>query len=133
MTETMRARPAAGVRSAVSRWALPVALLVALTGPAAAQPGFRVTYKVGATNGTHVEVTGSVQNEARADAVDVSVTVEALGAGGKVVARGITFVTPRLAERSSATFVARIPAVAGVTGYRASVSSYRFIQSVQGP
>lgn len=110
-----------------------LALLALMAASVGAQPGFRVTHTVARTTPTHVEVVGTVQNEARAEAVDVSITVEALGAGGKVLARGITYVTPRLAEQGAEQFTAKIPVVSGVTGYRATVTSYRFIQSIQGP
>jgi hypothetical protein len=100
---------------------------------ASAQAGFRVSHTVARTLPTHVEVAGSVVNEARADAVDVSVTVEAIGAGGKVLARGITFVASRIPENATAPFSAKIPVVQGVTGYRATVTTYRFVQNIQGP
>jgi hypothetical protein len=110
-----------------------LALLAVMAAGVGAQPGFRVAHAVARTTPTHVEVEGTVQNEARAEAVDISVTVEALGAGGKVLARGITYVTPRLAEQATAQFTAKVPVVSGVTGYRATVTSYRFVQSIQGP
>ncbi len=125
------------MRPRISLMGLPLAVglaLLAMTaGGVAAQSGFRVTQGIARTTPTHLEVPGFVTNETRAEAVDVSVTVEALGAGGKVVARGIIFVTARLPERATAEFVARIPAVAGVTGYRAAVTSYRFVENIQGP
>lgn len=110
-----------------------VSMAMFTAGSAAAQAGFRVSHSVGRTTPTHVEVTGSVRNEARAEAVDVSVTVEALGPDGKVLARGITFVSSRIPENGSAGFTAKVPAVAGVTAYRATVTSFRFVQSIQGP
>jgi hypothetical protein len=110
------------------------ALVVLLVASAAvAQSGFRVTHKVANTAATHVEITGVVMNETRAEAVDVSVTVEAIGAGGKSAARGIAYVTSRLPAGAAANFSAKVPAVPGVTGYRAAVSSFRFVQSVEGP
>jgi hypothetical protein len=109
-----------------------VALSVVL-GPAGVpgQAGFRVSHDVRRTTATHVEVSGTVYNEARADAVDVSVTVEALGAGGRVVSRGNTYVAARIPERGNADFVAKVPLVTGVTGYRASVTSYRFMPAAE--
>jgi hypothetical protein len=118
------------------RLCVALGMLALAVTTAAAQTGFRVAHRVANTTPTHVEVAGSVHNEARAEAVDVSVTVEAVGPGGKVLARGITFVTSRLPEHASASFTAKIPAVSGVTGYRATVSSYRFVpglQRIEGP
>lgn len=117
----------------LGRYAASVVLLVAFASAAGAQSGFRVTHQVANTAPTHVEIAGSVWNETRADAVDVSVTVEAIGVGGKPAARGIAYVTSRLPGGASANFTAKVPTVAGVTGYRATVSSFRFIQSVEGP
>jgi hypothetical protein len=111
-----------------------VALVLLLGDTVAwAQAGFRVSHSVARTLPTYVEVAGSVVNEARADAVDVSVTVEAIGSGGKVLARGITFVASRLPQSATAPFTAKIPVVQGVTGYRATVTTYRFVQNVEGP
>ena len=113
-------------------------LLMALSvilvgGSAAAQVGFRITHEIGRTTPTQVEVKGVVFNEARAEATDVSVTAEAVDAGGKVVARGISYVASRIPERGSASFVAKVPAVPGAATYRVSVSAYRFVPSFQGP
>lgn len=111
------------------------AVLVLLLAPgiAGAQVGFRVTHSVGQTTPTHVEVSGTVTNEARGEAIDVSVTVQAVGANGKVVARGISFVSRSLAPGAAASFVAKVPVVPGIASYRAVVSSYRFVQSFQNP
>ncbi len=111
-----------------------VSLIVAsLVSSVSAQGSFRVTYKVTRTTATHTEVEGVVYNDARADATDVSVTVEAVGASGKAVARGITFVSSQIREGSSAGFTAKIPLVPGTTGFRASVTAFKFTQSLQGP
>lgn len=108
-------------------------VVLVLVLPAAAQQGFRVTHTVGRTTATHVEVAGTVQNETRAEAIDVSVTVEALGPTGKVASRGITYVTGRIPQGGTASFVAKVPAVSGVTTYRAVVTSFRFMQAVESP
>jgi hypothetical protein len=110
-----------------------VTVVVLATGSALAQqPGFRVNHSVARTTATHVEVTGTVQNETRAEAVDVSVTVEAVGATGKSVARGITYAAGRLPAGGTANFLAKVPVVSGVTGYRANVTA-RFVQSIESP
>ena len=45
---------------------------------------------------------------------------------GKVLARGIAFVAGSIPARSDADFSARVPNVAGTTGFRVGVSSFRF-------
>jgi len=119
----------------VNRFAL-VALLV-LTGsalPGAAQPPnvLRTTHTIARTAPTHVEVTGTVSNEARAEAIDISVTVEALAANGKPVARGVTYVANRLPPGSSANYTAKVPAVPGVASYRATATA-KFMMGGESP
>lgn len=114
-----------GARLAVP--GLVVALLVVLAPPGAgAQPGpFRVTYDVDRSVAERFQVRGTVLNEARFDAIDVYVTAEALDAGGKVVARGVAFVTSSLARGRSESFVANVPVVRNAVSFRVTVSSYR--------
>ena len=107
--------------------------VILLVGAATAQPGFRITHELGRTTPTQVEVKGTVFNESRAEATDVSVTAEAVDAGGKVLARGISYVSSRIPEHGSAGFVAKVPAMPGAATYRVSVTSYRFVPSLQGP
>ena len=109
-----------------------LSVVMALTGAAIAQSGFRVTHEVGRTTPTQVEVKGVVFNEGRGDAVDVSVTAEALDATGKVLARGITYVSGRIPERGSASYTAKVPAVSGTVGYRVAVTSFKFVPGLQG-
>ena len=108
-------------------------MLAFSSGSAWAQSGFKVTHEVGTTTPNQVEVKGSVQNEGRAEALDVSVTVDALGASNKVLARGVTFVSPAIAPGGSASFVAKVPVVSGTVSYRARVTSFRFLQQTQAP
>lgn len=108
-------------------------MLAVFTTLAAAQSGFRVMHGVARTTETHAEITGTVLNESRAEAVDISVTVEAIGPGGKPLARGITYVARRLPAGGTATFSAKVPVAAGVRSYRASVTSFRFVQSFESP
>ena len=110
-----------------------LAIVVLVAGIAVAQSGFKVTHAVAGTTPTHVEVGGTVVNESRAEAVEVSVTVEALGANGKPVARGISYVAASLKPGASANFTAKVPVVQGAAGYRATVTSFRFIQAFQSP
>ncbi len=121
-TPITRVRRAAALISAV------LTVLGFPSGSASAQTGFKVTHEVGTASPNQVEVKGTVQNEGRAEALDVSVTVDALGAGNKVLARGITFVSPAISPGSTASFVAKVPVVPGTVGYRARVTSFRFLQ-----
>lgn len=105
-------------------------LVTLVAGVAIGQSGFKITHSIARTTPTHVEVNGTVLNESRAEAVDVSVTVEAVGANGKAVARGISYVAANLKPGASADFVAKVPVVQGAASYRAVVSSFRFIQGV---
>lgn len=102
-----------------------LAALVVLGGGAEAQESFRVTFEVDRTNPEQFVVTGTVVNESRVEVLDVSVTAEALDARGKRLARGIAYVSARIAPGASAPFTAKIPAVPGAARFRASVSSYR--------
>lgn len=105
-----------------------IALLALTTAflPARAQGNFKVTYQVERTDATRVELVGRVFNGAAVDAVDVYVTAEALGASGKVLARGIAFVAQFIPAQSAADYSARIPNVPGTTAFRVGVSSFRF-------
>jgi hypothetical protein len=103
--------------------------LLALTAPpvpAPAQAKFKITYQVERTDSKRVHLAGRVYNDAGVDAVDVYVTAEALDASGKVLARGIAFVARSIPARSDTDFSARVPNVAGTTGFRVGVSSFRF-------
>ena len=114
-----------------------VLLVVILTlgagsGFAQSLSGLKATHTVSKTTPTSVEVTGTVSNETRAEAAEVTVTVQALSADGKPLARGISYVTSRLPAGGTANFVAKVPVVAGVANYRATVSA-RFVSSVESP
>ncbi len=54
-------------------------------------------------------------------------------ARGKVVARGITYVSARIPGLGNAPFVAKVPGVATATSFRASVSSFRAGLGTQAP
>jgi hypothetical protein len=99
-------------------------LVVAVT--ATAQGNFRVTYSVDRGQAARTRVTGVVFNDARLEALDVYVTAEALDSAGKVLARGIAFVSPNIPEGSSAPFEAVVPAPAAATRFRVRVSGVRF-------
>jgi hypothetical protein len=109
------------------------ALFVIIAGGARAEDPFRVTYQVERSGSEQTQVIGTVFNESRQEALDVSVTAEALDGKGKVLARGITYVSPRIPGQSSASFVAKIPSVQGAAKFRASVTSFRLGFGTQAP
>jgi hypothetical protein len=111
-----------------------VVVLVALAAPRAqAQDGFRITYEVDQSKPGKARVAGRVANERSQDVFEVSVTAEALDARGRVLARGIAYVDSRIAPGDSRTFTVSVPSVAGVSGFRVVVSSFRPGFSNQGP
>jgi hypothetical protein len=109
------------------------ASLALIAGEARAQDGFRITYDVDRSRAERARLTGHVVNERSEDVFEVSVTAEALDAKGKVLARGITFVDSRIARGDGRPFSMNVPVVAGTTGFRVVVSSYRAGFSSQGP
>jgi hypothetical protein len=105
--------------------ALIVLLLGGLAGTPLAQESFRVTHSVDRSNPGRTKMSGLVFNDGRTDVLDVWVTAEALDANGKVVARGVTFVSPMIRQGTSANFEAAIPAPPTATTFRARVSNFR--------
>jgi hypothetical protein len=109
------------------------ALVVVAVGFVQAQDVFRLTFEVDRANPEQAQVAGTVYNESAQEMLDVSVTAEALDARGKVVARGITYVSPRIPGRGNVPLVAKVPNVPSAVRYRASVSSFRPGMSSQAP
>ncbi len=102
-------------------------------GAAEAQ-NFRITYEVDRTaRPGQVLVKGNVLNDGPSDCFDVSVTAEALGSGGKVVASGVAYVDSRIGRGESKPFVALVPSVAAATRYRVEVSTFRAGFTFQAP
>jgi hypothetical protein len=116
----MRARCRWGVVGAL------VAAWLALAATVGAQASFRVTFDIDRSQAARTRVTGVVFNGARVEALDVHITAEALDGAGKVVARGIAFVSPQIPEGGSASFEAIVPAPATATNFRVRVTSARF-------
>lgn len=85
----------------------------------------RVTHRVDKTGPTFAELSGWVFNDGAVDAIDVYVNAAAVDGSGKVLAQGIPYVGP-VPSRSSVPFKARVPVVAGATGYRVGINSFRF-------
>ena len=111
-----------------------LALTLVLTASSAlAQAGFRISYDVDQSRPEKARLNGRVANERSQDVFEVSVTAEALDARGKVVARGISYVDTRIGRGDSRPFSVSVPTVAGVTGFRVVVSSFRTGFANQGP
>jgi hypothetical protein len=109
-----------------------VAVLVVAS--AAEAQNFRITYDVDRTaRPNQVVVKGNVVNDGPSDCFDVSVTAEALGSGGKVVASGVTYVDSRIGRGESRPFVALVPSAPPATRYRVQVSSFRAGFTFQAP
>jgi len=105
-----------------------VLLLTVAATCAVAQPPspFRITHSYDKNAQTpSVSVSGRVFNDARADAIDVYVTAEALDGGGKIVASGVTYVGA-IPAGSSAAFVVKVPSARSAASFRLLVTSYRF-------
>jgi hypothetical protein len=98
-----------------------------------AQPGFRITYEVDDSRPGRARLNGRLTNERPDDVFDVTITAEAIDARGKVLARGIAYIDARIARGDSRQFSVSVPTVAGATGYRVTVSSFRPGFSNQGP
>ena len=111
-----------------------VVLLGSLSAHAQGAKNFRITWNVEKTNPNNTEIAGRVVNESRLEAFDVYVTAEALDERGKVLARGLSHVSPMMRPAASEPFVAKVPIVPGIVSYRVLVSSFRFgLGSNQNP
>ena len=86
---------------------------------------FRIAHSVDKGTQAQVTVSGRIFNEARADAIDVYVTAEALDAGGKVVASGVSYVGA-IPAGSSTAFVVKVPSARTAASFRVLVTSHRF-------
>ena len=111
------------------RWLSAVAFLITLlvTLPAAGQAPapFRISHSIDKGAQAQVTVTGRVFNDARADAIDVYVTAEALDGGGKILASGVSYVGT-IAAGSSTGFVIKVPSARAAANFRVIVTSFRF-------
>jgi len=99
---------------------------------AAAQDNFRITYDQ-RSDTTHTIVAGRIANEARADALDVYVTAEALDGSKRVVASGVAFVAPSIPSRGSVPFSVKVPKVPAANSYRVKVTSFRYGLAGESP
>jgi hypothetical protein len=123
-----RAGSAANARTLI---VLIIVAAVALPEAALSQGAFQVRFSVDRSAAGPVRVNGTVTNEGRLDAVDVYVTAEAVDAAGKIVGRGIAFVSESIPGRGTAAFIVSLPAVPTATRFRVNVSSFRSGPGVQ--
>jgi hypothetical protein len=96
-----------------------------------AEEPFQLRYTVDRGGTGPVRVQGTLVNEARLDVYDVYVTAEALDAAGKVIGRGIAFVSGSIPQNASVPFVVSIPAAQTAASFRVRVSSFRYGTGVQ--
>ena len=112
-----------GCRRAIIIMAL--AVLIVLPGFGQAQNPFHVAYTVERSGSGPARVSGRVLNEGSQDVFDVYVTAEALDAGGKVLGRGLVFVSASIPSRGIVPFAISIPAAQNAASFRVQVSSFR--------
>ena len=113
--------------------ALLLACLILLSTEGAAQD-FRVTFNADRSAPDRTRISGAVFNVGRADVLDVHVTAEAVDGGGKVIGRGIAFVSPSIPQGYSAPFEAIIPVGTAAATFRVRVTSFRLgLGSMQSP
>ena len=123
----MRGGPAAGALG------LAMCLVLLGAGLASAQP-FRITFHRARDEASSIVLTGEVANDGHRDVVDVWVTAAALSAEGKVVGRGIAFVTSALSGGGPpARFTVKLPRAETVHSFRLGVSSFRYASGEQSP
>lgn len=108
-----------------------VAVLLLLAREGAAQD-FQVTYTVDRGTPSRTRISGAVVNISRSDVLDVHITAEALDGGGKVIGRGISFVSHSIPQGGSAPFEAVIP-VGTAASFRVRVTNYRQGLGAQAP
>jgi hypothetical protein len=110
------------------------ATLVLLSGgPGAAQEQFRLTFHRQADEPTSLVLAGTLSNEGSRDVVDVWVGAEALNARGRVVGRGLAFVSPLLRSRADTKFTVKLPRVEQAESFRVFVSSFRYLTGAESP
>ena len=109
-----------------------LALVTALvTLPVAAQTSsFRLTHTIDKGTQAQVTVTGRVFNDARADAIDLYVTAEALDSTGKIIASGVSYVGT-VSAGNSAAFIIKVPAARNAANFRVLVTGFRFGFGIQ--
>lgn len=102
-------------------------------GRSAAQEQFRISFQRQPDEPTSLVLAGTLFNEGSRDVVDVWVGAEALNAGGRVVGRGLAFVSPLLRSRADTKFAVKLPRVEQVQSFRVFVSSFRYLSGAESP
>ncbi len=93
--------------------------------PAAGQASFRITHTIDKGTQAQVTVSGRVFNDARADALDVYVTADALDPAGKIMASGVSYVGT-VSAGSSTAFLIKVPSARTAATFRVVVTSFKF-------
>jgi hypothetical protein len=106
-------------------WTLVIGVATLVPGLARAQDPFQLTFTVDRSGAGPVRISGRAFNEGPMDVFDVYVTAEAVDGGGKVLGRGITFVSASIPPRGGVAFVVSIPAAQTAATFRVRVSSFR--------
>ena len=106
-------------------WILAVAALALVPGLGRAQDPFQLAYTVERGGSGPARVNGRVLNDGNFDAFDVYVTAEAVDAGGKVLGRGIVYVSSSIPPHGVVPFSIAIPAAQNAASFRVRVSSFR--------
>lgn len=106
-------------------WTLVIGAATLVPGRARAQDPFQLTFSVDRSGAGPVKISGRLLNESHMDVFDVYVTAEAVDAAGKVLGRGITYVSASIPPRGVVPFVMSIPAAQTAATFRVRVSSYR--------
>jgi len=101
------------------------AMLGLLPGLGRAQAPLHLTYTVERGGSGPARVNGRVLNEGNVDVFDVYVSAEALDASGKVLGRGLSFVSASIPPRSVMPFTISIPAAQAAASFRVRISSFR--------
>ena len=111
---------------------LAMCLVLLDVGLATAQP-FRITFGRERDEPTSIVLMGEVFNDGLRNIVDVWVTADARNADGKVVGRGVTFVTSFLRGRGTTTFTVKLPRAEQAHSFHLVVSSFRYASGEQSP
>ena len=115
-------------RPRLPRWLTAVVLLTVVLAnvPAAGQATpFRITHTIDKGPQPQVTISGRVFNDGRADAIDVYVAADALDAGGKIMASGVSYVGTVMAGNSTG-FVIKVPSARTAVSFRVVITSFKF-------
>jgi hypothetical protein len=108
-------------------------LVLLWAGLGAAQQPFHLTFHRAPDEPSSLVLVGNVSNDGSRNVVDVWVTADALDARGRVVARGLAFVTSQLPGRASRAFTVKLPRAEEAHSFRVFVSSFRYMFATESP